>query len=151
MTQLAGDINKTFEYLVVKTTSKTNTAVTRGQVLAFDTDGFAPCSAGDQGPFRVCLETKAAGGAGVQTEFPALVYGVVSVTANGAATNINVGDYVVSDDNGAVKAFVAPDVGATPTQASINAALLDLLEIVGQANQAATTDGAVIQIFLGGR
>jgi len=51
-----------FSYLAVKGLSKTTTALTKGNVVIFDTDGWITAGDAAVGPHGVCLTTSAASG-----------------------------------------------------------------------------------------
>ena len=110
----AGDRIQSSNDRVVSQLTKTNTAITKGQVLCFDTDGYAPATitlraaaTGYLYKLMVALETKAAVAA-TQVAFKGLEDGVVEITK--VAGTIGKGQYVaVSATAGSVQAWVAPD------------------------------------------
>jgi len=134
----AGDIVHEKQTPLVKRVVKlkTNTGCTKGDVLAWDTDGYVPgdadAGAGNIGPFYVALETVAAPGAGLQAEVGVLEEGAVVV--NKVAGVINDGDWVgLSTTAGKVTAFAKPDAPAAYGEAAVQAELDKIFKRVGRA------------------
>lgn len=141
-----------------------NAAIALGGVCVPDTgtspDSYkiAPASAGNLGPFVVCVNKAAAT---TDPSFAAAFPGtIVAVKADGA---IEVGKEVQcsSSTAGEVVVFAASDVTSSPTETTIEAALNDRLrvvgrylghenEITGKVPATAAADGDVILIKLGG-
>jgi len=135
----AGDVIKAVETVWEDGLSKTNTAITKGLVLAFDTDGLESAGADEPGPHYMSEEDVAAGGAGVQTEFKVVKRGWVKLSkAAGGGTAIPAYSYVKSDANGQVVPFVPGT---------------DLAEeIVGYTGAVGAADADTeCAVFLGGR
>jgi hypothetical protein len=139
-------------------------AIPKGSVCIVDTSTtpfsykLAPASAGNKGPFVVCVNKDALA---ADTAFAAAFPGtLVAVKAQGA---IPVGSEVQASATaaGSVAAFVASTVGATFAQAEVQAAQADRLRVVGRyighenemaGNAPATpaADGDSIVIRIGG-
>lgn len=147
----AGDIYKEFGMKVTKYVLKTNTGCVKGDVLAYDTDGWAPADAdatsGNKGPFAVALETVTAPGAGKQAVCKVLEEGVVEV--NKVTGAIVKGAWVaLSTTVGKVKAYSALDAPATYTEAAMQAELDKLEQRVGRCEESAGNDAATVKIRL---
>ncbi|GEM_PF-1566314 len=144
----AGDVFKEFGMKVAKYTLKTNTGVTKGDVLAYDTDGWGPAdadaSSGNKGPFVVALETVVAPGAGLQASCKVLEEGVVEVSKVSGA--INQGAWVaLSTTAGKVKAYANLDAPATYAEADMQAELSKIEQRVGRCEkEAASADTTVL-------
>lgn len=129
-----------------------------------DSYKIAPASAGNKGPFVVCVNKAAA--AADRAFAAALPGSLVTVTADGA---IEAGMEVQcsSSTAGQVVAFVAATIAATPTQANVQDAQADRLRVVGRymgkeneltgkvpgqayGGSSAAADGDLIIIRLGG-
>ena len=113
----------------------TSAAITKGAVCVVDTatapDSYkiAPASAGNLGPFVVCVNKDAAAAdASFSAAFPGTM---VTVTAQGA---FEVGKEVQCSSSvaGAVTVFAGSTVSATPTQAEVQNIRDDRLRVVGR-------------------
>jgi len=132
----AGDIIRSVETVVEQQLGKTTTAITKGLVLVYDTDGLNTAGADAPGPHYMAYEDHAAPTAG-QTEFSAVKRGwVVFAKAAGAAVTPNA--YVKSDANGKIVDFIPGT---------------DLAEeIVGYSDKDGAASAATeVKVFLGGR
>ncbi len=148
----AGDIIKEFDMLVVNLTLKTVTGTTKGDVLAFDTDGYAAAlrTAGPGGvgkaPFYVALETVTAPGSGQKT-IRALARGAITVKKITGA--INQGAKVrVGTTAGQVSAYAAPDAPSAYAEGTVQAELDKIDEVVGTALKAAASGDTTMDILL---
>ncbi|MBS7623833.1 DUF2190 family protein [Candidatus Bathyarchaeota archaeon] len=131
---------------VQKYTLKTATGVTRGYVLAYDTDGYAHATTSLKGPFVVALETVAAPASG-QATCKVLEEGVVEVPK--VTGTIAQGQWVsISSTAGKVKSYVAMDAPATYTEAGMQAELDKQEQIVGRCETAAASADATVLIRL---
>jgi len=147
----AGDVIQEFAYRKRVVKLKTNTGVTKGQVLAWDTDGYVPgdadAAAGNIGPFYVALQTVAAPGAGKQAECEVLEEGVVVVEKVTGA--INDGDWVgLSTTAGKVTAFAKPDAPASYAEATMQAELDKIFKRVGRSYGGAASADTLTKIRL---
>lgn len=149
----AGDIDHTYALLVIDAVTKTNTAVTKGDVVGFDTDGWAPAAqAAGPGPtmggvFGVSLDTEEAVAA-TQKAIRVMLKGAIYITKT-TGTAIEVGEAVgLTATAGAVNKWTIADVGATPDQASINDAIADVTEKVGQCIEAAASADTIVLTLL---
>ncbi|MGQ9543691.1 MAG: capsid cement protein [Candidatus Bathyarchaeia archaeon] len=147
----AGDICKEFGLKTAKYTLKTNTGVTKGDVLAYDTDGWAPADAdastGNKGPFTVALETVAAPGEGKQATCKVLEEGVVEV--NKVTGAIAKGQWVaLSTTAGKVEAYSVLDAPATYTEAAMQAELDKIERRVGRCEESAASNDTTVKIRL---
>jgi hypothetical protein len=125
---VAGDVVKTFRFRKETITLKTTTGCTKGQLLCYDTDGWAPATqALLAGPLSamykkyVALETVAAPGSG-QSVAGVLAEGVVGVSkVSGALVK---GQRVSATSTaGSVGAKVGPDAPASYDEAGLQAEL----------------------------
>jgi hypothetical protein len=120
----AGDVVKTFRFRKETMTLKTTTGCTKGQLLCYDTDGWAPATqtllAGPLSAMYkkyVALETVAAPGTG-QSEVSALAEGIVGILKVAGA--LVKGQRVsASATAGSVGAKVGPDAPATVNEANV--------------------------------
>jgi len=146
-----GDVFLEFGFKKTKVKLKTTTGCTKGDVLAFDTDGWAPVAyvAGAAipgtgiGPYYVALQTVAAPGSG-QSEVEVLEEGVVEV---GKVTGaLKQGQWVVLSTTAAkVGAFVNADVGAAYAEDTIQDAIEMIYRLVGRVHRdAASGDTSVV-------
>jgi len=150
----AGDILQEFAFRKTKATLKTTTGCTKGDVLAYDTDGYAPVAyvpgaaipGTGIGPYFVGLQTVAAPGAG-QSEVEALEEGVVEV--NKVAGALAKGAWVVlSTTAGKVGAFTNADVGAAYAEDTIQDAIEMIYRRVGRVHKAAAAGDTTVIIRL---
>lgn len=148
-----GDIDMTRPYLLIDGETKTNTAVTRGDLLQYDTDGWFPAvqavgPADDSAIYGVCLDTEAAVG-GTQVKIRVLLRGVVQVAKN-ATEAMEVGQAVmVGAAAGEVDLFAVADVGGTFVQADVNDAIADVTEKVGMCWVAVGSSVVVVSVLMG--
>jgi hypothetical protein len=100
----AGDVKRTSASppYIIKGVTKTNTAITKGVIHHFDTDGWAPCGADGYGKHGVAMNTQAATAA-TQKEAQIMVEGTVMVSK--AAGALKQGQPVKSNVDG--KAVIA--------------------------------------------
>jgi len=124
-----------FGLLMREVKLKTNIGCTIADVLAWDTDGYAPAdadaAAANIGPFYVASETVAAPGAGLQAKVKVFEEGVVEV--NKVAGVINDGDWVgLSTTAGKVTAFAKPDAPSAYAEATMQAELDKIFKRVGR-------------------
>jgi hypothetical protein len=146
----AGDIIQEFGFRKRTVKLKTGTGCAKGDVLAWDTDGYAPADAdaagANIGPFFVALET-VVGKEGVQEEVQVLEEGVVEVAKVTGA--INDGDWVgLSTTAGKVTAFSKPDAPASYSEAGMQAELDKVFKRVGRAYGSAASADATVKIRL---
>ena len=146
----AGDVVQEFAYRKRKVKLKTTTGVTKGQVLAWDTDGYVPgdadAASGNIGPFYVALETVAAPASG-QEECEVLEEGVVEVEKVTGA--INDGDWVgLSTTAGKVTAFAKPDAPSSYAEATMQAELDKIFKRVGRSYGGAASGDTATKIRL---
>jgi len=150
----AGDVIQEFAYRKRKVKLKTTTGCTKGDVLAYDTDGYAPVAyvpgtgvpGTGIGPYLVALQTVAAPGSG-QSEVEVLEEGVVEV--NKVTGAIADGAWVVlSTTAGKVTAFTNADVGATYAEDTIQDAIEMIYRRVGRAYGAAASGDTTVKIRL---
>ncbi|MBS7651493.1 MAG: hypothetical protein QXK96_05875 [Candidatus Bathyarchaeia archaeon] len=147
----AGDIYKEFGMKVSRYILKTNTGCVKGDVLAYDTDGWAPADAdatsGNKGPFAVALETVTAPGAGNQAACKVLEEGVVEVNKVTGAI-VKGGWVALSTTPGKVKAYSALDAPATYTEAAMQAELDKIEQRVGRCEESAGNDAPTVKVRL---
>jgi hypothetical protein len=142
----AGDIVKEFGMLVRRVKMKTGAGCAKGDVLAWDTDGYAPATAASLGPFLVALET-VAGASGVQKEVLALEEGVVEVGKD--SSEIRDGAWVApSSSAGKVTAFAPPDAPSSYSEANMQAELDKVFKRIGRAHGPAGANDATVKIRL---
>lgn len=130
----AGDMLRGEGLILRQMLAKTTTAITKGEMLVYDTDGLAQAGADADGPHYMSPETHAAPASG-QTEFSAVKEGDVQVK-KAAGTAIPQAAYVKCAASGAITLWANTD---------------DAWEIVGYAIDAAATAAVVANICLGGR
>jgi len=150
----AGDVIQEFAFRKRKVTLKTTTGCTKGDVLAYDTDGYAPVAyvpgtgipGTGIGPYFVALETVTAPTSG-QSEVEVLEEGVVVVNkVTGAIVD---GAWVIlSTTAGKVTAFSNADVGATYAEDTIQDAIEMIYRRVGRAYGAAASGDTTVKIRL---
>jgi len=146
----AGDVVKEFGMKVQKYTLKTTTGVTKGYVLAYDTDGWGPADAdatsGNKGPFVVALETVTAPASGQET-CKVLEEGVVWVPKVTGA--ISQGAWVaLSTTAGKVTAYSNLDAPASYAEATMQAELNKIEQRVGRCETAAASADTTVLIRL---
>jgi len=150
----AGDVIQEFAYRKRKVKLKTTTGCTKGDVLSYDTDGYAPVAyvpgtgipGTGIGPYFVALQTVAAPASG-QSEVEVLEEGVVEV--NKVTGAIADGAWVVlSTTAGKVTAFTNADVGATYAEDTIQDAIEMIYRRVGRAYGAAASADTTVKIRL---
>lgn len=156
----AGDVIKTFRFRKETLKSKTGGGDTKGDLLAYDTDGFAPATqtiikATRSTPFKkyVATETVTAVPA-TQSDLPALAEGVIGISKVSGA--LSKGQIVgASATAGKVEAWAAPDISAIIAAycaTTIQAQLDKLLYAVGEVlSDAASNDTFVDTVFSGSR
>ena len=130
----AGDMKRGEGLILRQCLSKTATAITKGEVLVFDTDGLGPAGADAPGPHFVSpIDVAATAG---QEEFEAVKSGEIEI-AKPSGTAIPAFSYVKSDGNAEVIPFVAGT---------------DLAEeIVGYTVEGAASADLSVKVFVGGR
>jgi len=124
MTQ--GDIDRTgVDFLVVDGLSKTNTAITKGQLVIFDTDGWGPGAAASTGPWGVLISATVAAVVATQHDIQVCVRGNVRVQKKAGAA-LNQGAYAKTEDGGEVSAagtnavaMCTKDAASADTEAQI--------------------------------
>jgi hypothetical protein len=142
-----GDAIQEFGFLRRKVKLKTNTGVSKGDVLAWDTDGYAAATNASLGPFYVAAETVAAPGEGKQAECHVYEEGVVVVGKVAGA--IHEGDWVgVSSTAGKVTAYAKPDAPASYAEATVQAELDKVFKRVGRAYGSAAVNDTTVTIRL---
>jgi len=150
----AGDIIQEFAFRKRKVTLKTTTGCTKGDVLAYDTDGYAPVAyvpgtgvpGTGIGPYFVALETVTAPTSG-QSEVEVLEEGVVVVNKVTGAI-VDGAWAVLSTTAGKVTAFSNADVGATYAEDTIQDAIEMIYRRVGRAYGAAASADTTVKIRL---
>ena len=144
MKMAAGDIVQEFGFRKRTVKLKSQTGCTKGDVLAWDTDGYAPATG--VGPYFVALETVSAPASG-QATVEVLEEGVVEVGKVAGA--INDGDWVgISSTAGKVTAFARPDAPSTYSEAGMQAELDKIFKRVGRAYGSAGANDATVKIRL---
>jgi len=146
MADAQGDIIRTFAVLIIKGLCKTNDAEVVGNMVAYDTDGWASATNAHEGPFGVCMTAITITSGQVAMEI--MVKGAVRVFKKTGAAIENGQGVMASSTAGAVMAFTIADVGATPSQASINASLLDAATRMGTCIKDAASGAAIVDIVL---
>jgi hypothetical protein len=106
MTDAPGDIINTVPFFQTKALSKTNTAITKGQLCAFDTDGWGPAGAASVGPFGVMTSPGIAAIVATQQDITILRLGAVRVLKTAGAA-ISDGQAVQAGAVGAVVVYAA--------------------------------------------
>jgi len=124
----AGDIKYIYSVFIKDATNKTNTAVAVGEVVKYDTDGYAPAVSGNTGPFAVALDAASATG---QSTIRVLRKGVVEVGKDTGTLLENT--YVVPGASGKVKARTNEGFD----------------EVVGVVYESAASNDATVTIILG--
>ena len=150
----AGDIIQEFAFRKRKVTLKTTTGCTKGDVPAYDTDGYAPVAyvpgtgvpGTGIGPYFVALETVTAPTSG-QSEVEVLEEGVVVVNKVTGAI-VDGAWAVLSTTAGKVTAFSNADVGATYAEDTIQDAIEMIYRRVGRAYGAAASADTTVKIRL---
>ena len=128
MADAVGDIIRGHPFLVIKGLSKTDETIALGDVVAYDTDGWAQCTASLYGPFGMAMNATTGSG---QQEVSVLIQGacrVLKITGTAIPQGTGV---MPSATSGAVTLWAVADAGATPDQASINASILDACQCIG--------------------
>lgn len=150
-----GDVLQEFAFRKRKVKLKTTTGCTKGDVLAYDTDGYAPVAyvAGASipgtgiGPYMVALQTVAAPASG-QSEVEVLEEGCVEV---GKITGVAIPDgawVVLSTTAGKVTVFTNADVGAAYAEDTIQDAIEMIYRTVGRGYGAAASADTSVKIRL---
>jgi hypothetical protein len=130
-----GEIVHEFDQFVREVTLKTNTGCTKGDVGAYDTDGFAQAGATSKKPFVVFRETVAAPGSGKQAKAKAVVRGCVTVNkGSNAIAELQLVKVIAA---GKVDAYAPMDAPASYVEADMQTELDKLEQVVGQALKAA--------------
>jgi len=146
MADAAGDIIRTVPFVVIKGVTKTNTAIEKGQLLAFDTDGWAPANNSHTGPFGVALNDQSAE-AGVQKEAHVMLHGQVRIQKVTGAISQGQG-IMPSATDGKVTVWTIADVGSAPDQTSINAAILDSVQKAGTCVEDAASGDDFVEAII---
>lgn len=142
----AGDIIKTADMVIDEGLCKTDVALVIGDVVAFDTDGWAQAGATSKGPFGVNLTTVAVSSG--QVAIRVLRRGVVVINKDNSS-DIYIGNRVKNIAAGEVDIYVSPDWPSTFDEAGCQAEI-DLLEmIVGVAVEDVVAATLLIRIRLG--
>lgn len=147
-----GDVKWTYGLFAIKALSKTNTAITKGDVVYFDTDGWAPAvqgaGPGATGSYGVMISATVAAVAGVQSDITVLLRGEVEI--NKITGALSQGEPVgLSATSGSVGSWSIADVGASPSQTSINDAITDATEKVGTVLEDAASGDATVKTLVG--
>ena len=149
----AGDIIREFGMGRIKVKLKTTTGCTKGQLLYYDTDGYAPAtqaivnaSLTADYKFLVALETVTAPASG-QSEVHALAEGVVEILkVTGAIVQ---GQFVgATTTAGQVGALAKPDAPASYAEATAQAEFDKLQYAAGYAVAAAASGDATVKVRL---
>ena len=128
-----GEIVRTgITFLVLKGLSKTATAITKGTISIFDTDGWGPAGAAAVGPHGIPMETVAAGAG--QEVCAIMVAGNVNIL-KAAGVAYPQGTYVESDASGAAVAWTT--VGTVKTE---------VVGLVTKSSEAADTEQEVLLV-----
>ena len=147
MADAIGDITRGFPFLAIKGLTKTNTAITLGKLVVYDTDGWGPSAATDAGPFGVALNTQAAV-VSEQLEADVFLTGAIRISKK-TGTGIAQGQGVMqSADAGDATVWAVADVGGTPDQTSINAALLDVTQKIGVCLTDAASGATMVETLM---
>ena len=155
----AGDVVKTFRFRKETVKSKTGGGGTKGDLLAYDTDGFAPATqtiikATRSTPFKkyVATETVTAVPA-TQSDLPALAEGVIGISKVSGA--LSKGQVVgASATAGKVEAWSAPDISAIIAAycaTTIQVQLDKLLYAIGEVQSDAENADAFVNTLLASR
>ena len=142
-----GDVMKTGELVADEQLSKTNTALAVGDIVAFDTDGWAPITATVKGPYGVNLTAVTAAG-GIQYPIAVVRRGLVEV-GKVTGNDIVQGQRVAAAAGGEVDLWVSPDWPAAFNEAQCQAEIDKLELIVGVAYEDILSAGTSIIIRLG--
>ena len=146
----AGDVIQEFSHRKRTVKLKTTTGCTKGQVLAYDTDGYAPADAdaasANIGPFYVATKTVAAPASG-QADAEVLEEGVIILDkVTGAIAD---GDWVgLSTTPGKVTSFSKPDAPGSYAEATMQAELDKIFKRIGRAYGAAATNDTTVKVRL---
>jgi len=148
----AGDVMYEYAFFLLPTSKTATAAIATGDVVSL-ADG-RKCAAGDDGPFGVAIADIANG---EDMKGKVLIKGIVKVVASGAIAQFK---FVAPDANGRIKAAVplSVTVPSGATAVTSTAAQPDLVEagsycpdgLVGTALEAASANGDIITIILGG-
>lgn len=150
----AGDVKKTFRFRKETVKSKTNTAVTKGDILIYDTDGHAPgtqalARASTSKRFKKCVATESvAAVTATQTDLPVLVEGIIDIRkVSGALEKMQI--VGLTTTAGRVGAWTPPVLGVAAWCATtVQLELEKLGYAVGEVlNAAASGDDAVTTIL----
>jgi hypothetical protein len=126
-------------------TLKTTTGCTKGDVGAYDTDGFAQGGVTSKRPFVVFRETKSAPGSG-QSKAKAVLKG--AVTVNKSTNAIKEWQLVKIVASGKVDAYTALDAPASYAEATMQTELDKIEQVVGRALKAAASGDSTVDILL---
>jgi hypothetical protein len=140
-----GEIIHEFDQFVREVTLKTTTGCTKGDVLAYDTDGFAQAGATSKKPFVVARETVAAPASG-QAKAKVVVRGCVTV--NKGTNAIHELQLVKIIAAGKVDAYAVTDAPATYGEATMQTELDKPEQVVGEALKAAAAGASTVDILL---
>ena len=152
----AGDVVKTFRYRKETVPSKTNTSVTKGNLLAYDTDGFAPATqtilkADHTKAFKKYVATATvAGVADTNNNLEVIAEGVVGITKVSGA--LKQGQIVgATATAGAIGAWAAPTLTTTAAYCGVTmqAQLDTLLYVVGEVLTDAGNSDAFANVVFG--
>lgn len=157
----AGDVVKTFRFRKETIASKTNTTVTKGDLLAYDTDGFAPATqtilkADRATPFKKFVATATvAAVVDTQNALDVLAEGVIGISKVSGA--LDKGQLVgATATAGKVGAWAPPLVsgsgggtGGVYCAVTLQAQLDTLLYVVGEVQSDAANSDAFVNTVLG--
>ena len=151
----AGDVKKTFRFRKETVKSKTNTAVTKGDILVYDTDGHAPgtqtlARASLAKRFKKCVATESvAAVAATQTDLPVLAEGVIDIRkVAGALEKMQIVGLTATA--GKVGAWTPPSLGVGVWCATtVQLELEKLGYAVGEVQDAAGSNDDAVTTVLG--
>jgi len=143
-----GDVIRTTPFVVIKGLTKTNTAISKGDLLAFDTDGWAPALDTHRGPFGVALNDQTAE-PGVQKVAHVMLHGQVRIKKVAAGV-INQGQAVMptSAEAGKVKIWEVDSALPAYDATNIDAIALDTAQCIGIAVETAPDGQEYVEVVL---
>lgn len=151
---VAGDVTRTFKFRKKTVPSKTNTTVTKGDVLVYDTDGWAPgtqvlAKASTSARYKkyVATETVAAV-TSTQNDLPVLAEGLVGISKISGA--LEAGQLAgLSTTPGSVQAWTPPNLSVVAYCATtVQAELEKLGYIVGEVDEDAGSSDAYANVWI---
>lgn len=145
-----GDILKTTGLIVETMPVKTGTTIVKGTLVCDDGAGIVPATAALAAVTRCYMAIEGSVAADPAT-VECVVYGCVEVAKVSAAGAARKGQkLMVSATAGAVTKFTPGDVTATVSEATVEAANLVNLGVVGEAYESSVAGDATQKMWLGG-